>query len=105
MDNVFKLKEHISRVNRHVSIMNDALKDLNDVITKTFNDENYHSVLEEVWVLYNYELDLINNRDVILYETLEEALEDVSSGMSKPMMACDLPKKWRDHIINQLKHS
>jgi 5,10-methylene-tetrahydrofolate dehydrogenase/methenyl tetrahydrofolate cyclohydrolase len=109
MDNVFKLKEHIAKVNRHMSIMKDALNELEDVIVKINNDENYHAILEEVWVVYNQDLDLINklanNRDVILYETMEEALEDVFSGMSRPMMACDIPMKWRNYIINQLKHS
>ena len=109
MDNVFKLKEHIAKVNRHMSIMKDALNELEDVIVTMSNDENYHSILEDVWVVYNHELDFINklanNRDVILYETLEEAKEEVFSGMSRPMKACDLPKKWREHIVNQLKHS
>jgi len=109
MDNIFKLKEHIAKVNRHMSIMKDALNELEDVIVKINNDENYHAILEDVWVVYNYELDFINKfadkRDVVLYDTMEEALEDVFSTMSRPMKACDIPMKWRDHIVNQLKHS
>lgn len=109
MDNVFKLREYVAKVNRHRSIMQDAINDLEDVIVKMINEENYHAILEEVWVAYNYDVDLIyklaNNRDVLLYDTMEQASEDVFGTMSKPMKACDLPKKWREHIINQLKHS
>ena len=109
MDNVFKLRELMDKVHRHRLIMQDTLNDLEDVIAKMRDEENYHSILEDVWVVYNHDLDFINmlanNRDVILYDTMEQALEDVFSGMSRPMKACDLPMKWREHIVNQLKYS
>jgi hypothetical protein len=87
------------------------LSELEDSILSLTDEANYESKLEDVYVVYNIEGDFVfefANKDVILYEDVQEAMDDnegIMSSLSRVMKACDIPKKWRDKIINQLKHN
>lgn len=112
MEKLQKMRENVHRLMALERQINDVLCELEDSILTLSNDAHYESVLEEVYVVYNVDGDFVfefaNKRDVILYGSVEEAMQDnegIMSSLSRVMKACDIPKKWRDKIIHQLKHN
>ena len=112
MEKLLTMREDVYRLIRLKSEIESILYKLEDSILTIHSEENYESMLDDVYVVYNVECDFVfefaNKRDVILYGSVEEAMQDnegVMSSLSRVMKACDIPKKWRDKIINQLKHN
>jgi hypothetical protein len=112
MEKLQKMREDVYRLIRLKSEIESILYELEDSILTIHSEENYESMLDDVYVVYNVESDFVfefaNKRDVILYGSVEEAMQDnegVMSSLSRVMKACDIPKKWRDKIIHQLKHN
>jgi len=111
MEKLLKMREHVHRLMSLERQTFNFLSELEDSILSLTDEANYESKLEDVYVVYNIEGDFVfefANKDVILYEDVQEAMDDnegIMSSLSRVMKACDIPKKWRDKIINQLKHN
>jgi hypothetical protein len=112
MEKLLKMRENAHKLFALEKRIDGVLCELEDTMVELISDSNYDAVLDEVYVIYNHDGDYVfefaNKRDVILYGSVEEAMEDnkgILSSLSRVMKACDIPKKWREKIIHQLKHN